>query len=290
MTRNVADAATLLTVLAGTDKADRATKNADTHKSDYTAALDAKALKGTRLGALMFLTGYNEATDRVFATTRKTLQKAGAEIVPIAKFDDLGSLNEAEFVVLLSELKTDLNRYLASTPEAVTTRTLARVIAFNKQTPAEMALFGQDLFEKAQETKGPRAKTYRDAAAKAKRMAQDFIDGVLKSKKLDALIAPTGGPAWTIDLLTGDHSLGTASTLPAVAGYPHITVPMGEASGLPLGLSFIGEAWSEAKLIALAYAFEQIAHARKPPRYLKHAEQSDAVRDALAPYRPQQAR
>jgi amidase len=284
MTRSVADTAALLTVLAGSDPRDPTTEDADEHKSDYTGSLDANALKGKRIGVLLFLTGYNEATDRVFAEASAQIKKAGAKVVTINEFEKLGEINKAEFAVLLSELKSDLNAYLATTPKGVMTRTLKGVIAFNKETPVELALFGQDLFEKAQKTKGLGDKAYRKAAQKAKQLARKAIDGLMKTHKLDALIAPTGGPAWAIDLVTGDHFLGGAAMLPAVAGYPHITVPMGDASGLPLGLSFIAEAWSEAKLIAFAYAYEQQTQARKPPRYLESAEQSDAVRDALSPH------
>jgi amidase len=284
MTRTVADTAALLTVMAGTDPTDSATKNADARKSDYTAALDAGALKGKRIGVLAFLKGYHGLTDRAFAKALDDMKAAGAELVEIEKFRTLDKIGEAELVVLLTELKADLNAYLASTPPSVTARTLKDVIAFNAATPAELALFGQDLFEQAEQTKGLTDPAYRKAAATAKRLAgPEGIDRLLKQHKLDALVAPTGGPAWTIDVVTGDHFLGAASTLPAVAGYPHITVPMGEARGLPVGISFIGPAWSEAKLIALAYAFEQKTMARKPPRYLRSVEDLDEVRPALAP-------
>lgn len=284
MTRTVADTAALLTVMAGTDPADSATKNADARKSDYTAALDAGALRGKRIGVLAFLKGYHALTDRAFAKALDDMKAAGAELVEIEKFPTLDKIGEAELVVLLTELKADLNAYLATTPQSVTARTLKDVIAFNAATPAELALFGQDLFEQAEKTKGIADPAYRKAAATAKRLAgPEGIDRLLKQHKLDALVAPTGGPAWTIDVVTGDHFLGAASTLPAVAGYPHITVPMGEARGLPVGISFIGPAWSDAKLIALAYAFEQKTMARKPPRYLRSVEDLDEVRPALEP-------
>jgi amidase len=287
MTRTVADAALLLTLMAGSDSADAATKDADKHKADYTAVLDAGALEGKRIGVLAFLKGYNAATDRAFAQAIDTIKAAGAAIVDIEKFENLDKINEAEILVLLHDLKADLNAYLATTPAAVTARTLKDIIAFNAATPAELALFGQDLFEKAEQTKGLDDPDYVKAAALAKRLAGvEGIDKLLAEHRLDALIAPTTGPAWTIDVVTGDHYLGAASTLPAVAGYPHITVPMGEARGLPLGLSFVGPAWSEAKLIALAYAFEQRAKARKPPRFLRSVEDDDDMRRALAPAKP----
>lgn len=284
MTRSVADTALLLTIMAGSDPADPATKDADSRKADYMAALDANALKGKRIGSLAFLKGYHDATDASFARALDDMKAAGAEIVEIKKFDTLDKINDIELVILLTELKAGLNAYLATTPKAVTTRTLEDVIAFNKRTPAETALFGQDLFEQAQKSKGLNDPAYRKALTAAKRLAgKEGIDRLLKQYKVDALVAPTGGPAWTIDVVTGDHFLGAASTLPAVAGYPHITVPMGEATGLPLGISFIGPAWSEAKLLALAYAYEQRTKARKPPRYLRSVEDLDDIRRALAP-------
>ena len=284
MTRSVADAAALLTIMAGADPADSATKDADARKSDYTAALDPGALKGKRIGVLKFLKGYHTLTDRVFARALDDMKAAGAELIEIDKFPSLDKIGEAELIVLLTELKADLNAYLATTPSSVTVRTLKDVIAFNAATPAELALFGQDLFEQAEQTKGLMDPTYRKAAAIAKRLAgPQGIDRLLKQHKLDALVAPTGGPAWTIDVVTGDHFLGAASTLPAVAGYPHITVPMGETHGLPVGLSFMAEAWSEAKLIGLAYAFEQKTKARKAPRYLRSVEDLDELRPALQP-------
>jgi len=284
MARGVADVALLLTLMAGSDPADPATKDADERKANYVAALDANALKGKRIGVLSFLSGYHAATDAAFAQAIDELKAAGAEIVGIKNFPHLEKINEAELVVLLSDLKTDLNAYLADLPRAVAVRSLDDVVAFNARTPAEMALFGQELFLQAQQTKGPADAAYRKAAALAKRMAgREGIDRLLKQHKLDALVAPTGGPAWTTDVVTGDHFLGAASTLPAVAGYPHITVPMGEVQGLPVGISFIGPAWSESKLIGMAYAFEQRTHARKAPRYLQSVEDREDVRSALSP-------
>jgi amidase len=284
MTRTVADTALLLTVMAGSDAADGATKDADARKADYYAALDADALKGKRIGVLSFLQGYHTATDEVFERALDEMKAAGATLVVIEEFPHLDRINDAELPILLAELKVNLNEYLASTPKSVATRTLEDVIAFNVRTPAELALFGQDLFAQAQQTPGLADAKYREAVATAKGLAgREGIDRMLKQHKLDALAAPTGGPAWTIDVVNGDHFLGAASTLPAVAGYPHITVPMGEATGLPVGLSFIGEAWSEAELIALAYAFEQRTHARKPPHYLRSVEDLDPVKAALAP-------
>jgi amidase len=282
MTRSVADTALLLTAMAGSDPADAATKDADAKKVDYVAALDKNALAGKRIGVLAFNAGYHAATDAAFARAREELKAAGAMLVEIKDFKGRDEINEAELTILLTELKADLNAYLATTPAAVKTRTLKDVIDFNEKTPAETALFHQDLFEQAEGTKGYTDPAYKKALATTKRLAAtEGLDRLFKEQKLDALIAPSGGPAWMIDLVTGDHFLGAASTLPAVAGYPHITVPMGNASGLPLGLSIIGPAWSDAKIIALAYAYEQRTKARTPPRYLPTVEKPDAVRSAL---------
>jgi amidase len=272
MARSVADAAVLLTVMAGTDAADAATKDADMYKSDYTKALDAGALAGKRVGVLNFLKGYHEGTDVAFARAIETMKQAGATIVEIEKFDGLDQIGKDEFSILLHDLKVDLNAYLGTLPPSVKTRTLADVIAFNERTPAELAYFGQDLFVQAEKTSGTNGESDIELAVKTKRAAADGIDRMLADNNLDALVAPTGSPAWTTDVVNGDHFLGSATTLPAVAGYPHITVPMGEARGLPLGISFFGTAWSEAKLIALAYAFEQRTKARKPPKYMRTIE------------------
>jgi amidase len=177
----------------------------------------------------------------------------------------------AEFAVLLAEFKSGLNDYLASTPVAVKTRTLDDLIAFNAATPAEMAFFNQDLFELAAKAPALTDKAYLDAKAKAAQLSRaNGIDKLLTDNAVIAIVSPTGGPAWTTDLITGDHFLGSASGLAAVAGYPHITVPMGVVHDLPVGLSFFGPAWSEASLIGLAYAYEQRTHARKTPTFLPH--------------------
>ncbi len=284
MARSVADAALLLTVMAGTDPEDPATAEADARKSDYSKALDAGALAGKRIGVARFLAGYNAGLDAEFARALEVLKAAGATLIEIAAFPNLEAIGEAEFTVLMGALKGDLNAYLASRPRGAGVRTLAEVIAFNAATPAETALFGQTLFEKAEAHPGPADPGYQAALAKAKRLAgPEGIDALLRADALDALVAPTGGPAWRIDVVNGDHFQGSASGLPAVAGYPHVTVPMGAVRGLPVGLSFIGPAWSEARLLALAFAFEQRTKARKPPFYAPSVEQTPAIEAALAP-------
>jgi amidase len=265
MTRTVADLALMLSAMAGSDPDDAATKEADARRADYSQALKADALKGTRLGVLRFHTGYSPPTDKVFESALEALRKQGAELVDIPTFD-FGDLEKIELECLLIELKADLNKYLASTPQAVQTRTLAEVIAFNRSESRELEHFGQNLFERAEGTKGLSDPAYVKARRRVFQMAgPNGIDRLLREHKVVALIAPTTGPAWTIDLVNGDHYGGSSTTLPAVAGYPHLTVPMGEVRGLPLGLSFIGPAWSEALLISLGYAYEQATHARKPP-------------------------
>jgi amidase len=173
--------------------------------------------------------------------------------------------------VLQTEFKSSLNAYLATTPESVKVRTLDDLIAFNKDTPAEMIYFGQDILEASDKTNGLKDPKYRAAKEAAKRLAgKDGIDRLLARDKLDAIVAPTGGPAWPTDLIGGDHFLGSASNLPAAAGYPHITVPMGQVESLPVGLSIFGTAWSEEKLIGIAYAYEQLTHLRPTAHFLPH--------------------
>lgn len=272
ITLSVADAALLLTVMAGSDASDPATKDADAHKTDYTKALDANALQGRRIGVARWLTGYHGPTDLVFEKALAELKEAGAELVDIKEFPNRQAVNAAEFPVLLSEFKAGLNDYLAATPPGVKVRSLDDLIAFNAATPAELAFFNQDLLEQAAKAPVLTDKAYLDAKAAAARLSRkDGIDKMLADNRIAAIVAPTGGPAWTTDLITGDHFLGSSSGLAAVAGYPHITVPMGMVRDLPVGLSFFGPAWSEASLIGLAYAYEQRTHARKTPAFLAHS-------------------
>jgi amidase len=258
MTLNVEDAAKVLTVIAGSDPKDPATLQADRRKADYFAGLDPNALKGVKLAVMRWATGYSRGTDAAFEEALKTLRAAGAEIVDAPTIDE-APVNDAEHIVLVTEFKAGVNAYLAGANDAVKTRTLADLIAFNKANAArELRWFGQELFEEAEATKGLTDPVYLKAKADARRLAgPEGIDRVLKATGAVALIAPTGGPAWTIDLLNGDHFPGSASTLPAVAGYPHLSVPMGRVEGLPVGLSFIGPAWSEQTLLSLGYAFQE---------------------------------
>ncbi len=266
MGHSVADIATLLTVMAGSDPDDKATADADAHKTDYVAALKGASLKGVRIGILRDGIGNEPKTAVVFDAALAALKAAGAELVDISD-SSVDGLGDAEDAVLHYELKADLNAYLATTPDTVKTRTLSDVIAFDKAHAAqEMPFFGQEYFEASDAKGGLDTPEYIAAAAKAKSTAQARIDGLLKDHNVAVLIAPTYAPAWTSDPIYGDIYNGPSATqLPATSGYPHLTVPMGFVQGLPVGISFIGPKWSEAELLKLGYAFEQTTHARKQP-------------------------
>ncbi len=272
MTLTVADAALLLTVMAGGDPADAATAQADAKKQNYTLALDANALQGRRIAVARFLAGYHPATDAAFEAALEELRDAGAVLVDVDDFAHRAAVGQAEWLILTAEFKAGLDAYLATAPETVKTRTLADIIAFNEATPAEMEFFGQSIFVETAGAPSLASPEYLAAKAEAKRLAgAEGIDRILLRANAVAIVAPTGGPAWAADLVTGDHFLGSSSGLPAVAGYPHITVPMGSVRGAPVGLSFIGPAWSEATLLGLAYAFEQRTQARPVPEFLPHS-------------------
>jgi amidase len=272
--RTVADAAATLGALTGVDPRDPATTVSDGHSyTDYTQFLDANALRGARIGvARETFFGYSEKVDPIAEAAIAALKEAGAEVIDPADIPTAKALDEtkAEFEVLLYELKADLNAYLATRPPEGAVRTLEDVIAFNEaHAGAELPYFGQDALSAAQ-AKGPLTdEAYLSALAEIRRLSRaEGIDEVMARLRLDALFMPTGGPAWMIDLVNGDARGGGSSSGPAaLAGYPAITVPAGMVSGLPLGVTFMGRAWSEPRLIALAYAFEQATHARVRPAY-----------------------
>jgi len=269
MTRTVEDAALLLTAMAGSDPGDPATVEADRRKEDYRARLNPNALNGVRVGVMRYSAGFHPETDAVFEQALATLKARGAILVEIPEFPKRREMGAAELTVLLTELKAGLNAYLSTTdPEKVKTRTLADVIAFNRANAGrEMPLFGQDLFEAAEATKGLTDPAYLKARAEAARLAgPEGIDALLARYDVKVLVGPTLGPAWPIDPVLKDRYVGGgAGGAAAVAGYPHLTVPMGEVMGLPVGLSFVGPRWSDGALLGYGYAFEQASKARKAP-------------------------
>ncbi len=267
MATTVRDAARVLTVIAGSDPADPATVEADARKVDFAAGLDANGLRGARIGVMRFLKGYSPETQAVFEQNLKALRDAGAVLVDLPDGPDGRVIGAAEFKVLLYELKHDLNAYLASTnPQQVRTRTLADVIAFNAAEPRETVLFGQDIFERAQSMGDLTDADYLEARATSLRLAgPEGIDRLMRDNGVIALIAPTTSRAWTNDPKDDDDMQGSASQLAAVAGYPHLTVPMGFDRGMPVGISFLGGKWDDARILSLGYAFEQVTQARRPP-------------------------
>jgi amidase len=271
--RTVADAAILLGALAGVDPRDPATQAAaDRVPTDYRQYLNADALRGARIGIPREVyTGYSEKIDAVFATAVETLQSLGAVLVDPANLPSAQQMrtSEAELTVLLYEFKADLNAYLAALGPHAPVHSLEELIAFNEQhAEDEMPYFRQELVEMAQ-AKGPITnEEYLKARAECLRMARDEgIDAVLREHNLHALCMPTAEPAWKIDWIDGDHSMGGASQPAALAGYPAISVPAGYTFGLPVGVTFMGAAFAEPKLIGFAYAFEQATKARRAPMY-----------------------
>jgi amidase len=271
MARTVADAAVLLGAMIGRDEQDSATgRNPSQRAADYTAALDPRALAGARIGvARRKYTGYSPVTDRLFDDAIAAMKTRGAVIVDPADIPTASELDDCELEILLYEFKAGLNAYLRDLPPSVPVHSLAELIAFDTREEArEMPFFGQELLTMAEAKGALTTPAYRKALATCGTRARKMgIDAVIARYKLDAIVAPTGAPAWTTDLVNGDHFLGASSTPAAVAGYPSITVTAGFAHGLPVGISFIGPAWSESRLIGLAYAYEQATKLRRPPAF-----------------------
>jgi amidase len=264
--RRVEDVALLLSIMAGTDPSDPLTAPADARKTDYVAALSPGALQGKRLGAIRFTVGPDAEVRAAFDQALTVLTTAGAEIVevkPIAK----GPIIQNELDVLLAEFKVDIQAYLATTPAAVKPRTLADLIAFNNENASvELKYFGQEIFEQAQATSGLDTTEYQTAITTLETASRaNGLDAFLANNDVVALVHPSANPAWKVDLAASDPYTYVETSFPAIAGYPHLTVPMGQIAGLPVGLSFVGPPWSEAELLALGYAYERSAKARQPP-------------------------
>jgi len=270
MARTVRDVAILLGAMAGADAQDAATANSQRKQfPDYTKFLDPAGLKGARLGVVRKYFGFNDAVDQLMGSLIAEMKHAGAEIVDPADIPTIGKFDESELTVFYYELKADLAAYLARRGTS-SVKSLKDVIEFNElNRNREMPYFGQDLFLKS-EQKGPlNTKEYLDALALNHQLSRaEGIDFVMDKFKLDALMAPTGGPAWLTDLINGDHAAGGSSSAAAVAGYPNINVTAGYLWGLPVGISFFGRAWSEPALLKIAYSFEQLTKARQKPRFL----------------------
>lgn len=283
MTRTVRDAALVLSAIAGSDPADPQTREADSRRADYAAGLAADSLRGKRIGVMRFASGFG--TDAPFEAALQTLRAQGAVLVEIAKFERKPEMGEGEFKVLLTELKADLNAYLATTPPSVRTRTLAEIIAFNRGSAREMMLFGQDTFLEAEKTKGLDDPEYKKARETSLRLAgAEGIDKMLRDNDVVALVGPTMPPAWPIDAVNGDQiSGGGAGGFAAVAGYPHLTVPMGQVKGLPVGLSFIGPKWSDGMILSLGYSYEQASRKRVEPRFLQSIEDGPEIAPLMRP-------
>ncbi len=288
MARSVQDAAILLGVLAGSDPADPHSSilAEGTSVPDYSVFLDSDGLKGSRIGVARPYFGFDWRVDQIMEDSLRLMKDLGADLIDPLDLLDESKLAKTEIEVLLFEFKADLNAYLASLGENPPVKNLEEIIQFNLEHQAQvMPFFQQERMVKAQKKGSLTQKKYLNALTRNLRLSRDEgIDKAIREYQLDAIIAPTGSPAWLIDPISGDHfSGGGFSSLAAVAGYPHITVPAGYIFGLPVGISFFASAWSEGMLLRLAYAFEQAARIRRPPEFLPTADVSiDAIQHRAA--------
>jgi amidase len=272
MTRSVRDAAIMLTAMAGSDPQDAATADADRWRGDYSNGLSIDGLKGMRIGVMRA----PNANTALFDAAIATLKAGGAQVVLLDTSKiDRQKIGQGEFKVLLAELKADLASYLQALPDGlVPHKTLADIIAFNKAyANTELQYFGQDIFEAADKEKGLDDPAYLEALATSRGLATNALNQMFASNKVDVIIAQTNGPAWVSTLGKGDAFSGpSASQLPAIAGFPHLTVPMGLSGGLPIGLSFIGPKWHDHDILKAGFAYEQLSKARVAPEFRTQLE------------------
>jgi amidase len=271
MARTVTDAAILLTALTGKDEADFAMKSLPENQfnQDYTQFLDKNALIGARIGIARRFFNFHEKVDKVMEEAIGRMKENGAIFVELADYEIPGEVNKAQWLVLLYEFKAGVNNYLSTLPADFPIKSLNDIIGFNKKNASTaMPFFGQEILEMADTKGGLEEKEYLESLELMKRLSGiEGIDKIMNENNLDAIIAPTGSPAWTIDLINGDHFIGGSSSPAAMSGYPAITVPAGFIHGLPVGISFFGKAFSEPTLIKIAYAFEQATKIRRKPEF-----------------------
>lgn len=274
MARTVRDAALLLNGMVGRDTLDAATRNVPASiTTDFTRTLDVDGLRGLRIGVARNYFGFDSRVDALMEDAIRLMRDRGAVIVENANVPNADKYGTEELEVLLHEFKSGVNAYLSNLPASIPVHSLAELILWNeKNDDRELQWFGQETFTQAQKRGALSSAAYKRAREKCVRLSRrEGIDAVIKRTRCDLLIGPTGGPAWTIDLVTGDHFGGGVSTAPAVAGYPHLTVPAGRVAGLPIGISFFGAAWSEAQLFRAGYAFEQASAHRVRPAFAQTA-------------------